>query len=68
MQMSLRNPNIGVAVYVVLGLIGLGLVGFDPSDTELQLIFWPSCVAGFAVFIGLDYRDDRRQRRRGPTT
>jgi hypothetical protein len=62
--MDLRNPHIGLAAYVVVGLIGLALVGFDPSDTELQLIFWPACAAGFAVFIGLDYRDDRRSTRR----
>ena len=68
MRMSLRNPHIGLAVYVVFGLIGLGLVGFDPSDAELHLIFWPSCVAGFAVFIALDYRDDRRASRRGRTS
>lgn len=68
MQMSLRNPHIGLAVYVILGLAGLGLVGFDPSDTELHLIFWPSCAAGFVVFIALDHRDDRRASRKRRTS
>lgn len=66
MQMSLRNGNIGFAVAVVWMALGLALVGFDPSDTELQLVCWSAMVACCVVTFGLCWRDVRRSADRRP--
>jgi hypothetical protein len=65
--MSFRTANIGLAVYLTLGFIGMAVVGFNPTDDELKVIFWPSMIVGFAVFLGLEHRDDRRARRERTT-
>lgn len=64
--MSLRNGNIGFVVAVGWMALGLTLVGFDPSDTELQLVCWSATIAGFVVTFGLCWRDVRRSTGRRP--
>jgi len=44
-----KAVGIGFAVYLALLALGLVIVGLDPSDTELQLVFWPALAAGLAV-------------------
>ena len=58
--MNFRYGNIGVAVGVALMLAGLSLVGFDPSDTELQIVCWSAIGVTVVVTIGLFWRDERR--------
>jgi hypothetical protein len=66
MQMSFRYGNIGVAVGVVLMIVGLAWVGFDPSDTELQIVCWSGVGTAVGVTIGLFWRDERRSSDRRP--
>lgn len=44
-----KAVGFGFAVYLVLLTIGLAIVGGDPNDAEIQLIFWPSIAVGLAV-------------------
>lgn len=48
-RMNRKAVGLGFAVYLVLLLGGLSIVGGDPSDSELQLIFWPSMAVGLGV-------------------
>lgn len=42
--------------WLVLFGIGLLIVGMNPSDTEMQLAFWPAVAVGFAVTMRLTLR------------
>ena len=64
--MNFRNGNIGVAVGIVLMIVGLAWVGFDPSDTELQVVCWSAIGITVGVTIGLFWRDERRSAGRRP--
>ena len=64
--MSLRNGNIGAAIGTAWMVLGLALVGFTPSETELQLVCWSGFVMGFVVTFGLCWRDVRRETDRRP--
>lgn len=47
--MNRRAIGLGFVAYLVLLIAGVLIVGGDPSDTELQLIFWPAMAVGLAV-------------------
>jgi len=64
--MSLRSGNIGFAVTLALIAVGLLIVGTNPSDTEMQLIFWPAFAAGIAVVFVVVSRDAGRDRDHRP--
>ena len=55
--MNRKAIGLGVVVYLVLLVLGLAIVGMDPSDTELQLVFWPAMGVGFAVSMFVVVRD-----------
>jgi len=60
--MNLRSGNIGLAVAVAMMAVGLAIVGVDPSDTEMQLIYWPAFFVGIAVVLVVERRSERRDR------
>lgn len=65
--MSLRNANIGLVVDIVMTVVGLALVGFDPSDTELQIVCWSAIAVSITITFSLYWRDQRRRaNRRSP--
>ena len=48
-SMNRKALGLAVAVYLVLLALGLLIFDFDPSDTELHLVFLFAAVAGFVV-------------------
>lgn len=48
-RMNRKALGLGFTAYLVLLALGLAIVGLDPSDTELQLVFLSAAVAGFLV-------------------
>jgi hypothetical protein len=62
--MNARNANIGLGVAVALMVVGVLIVGTNPSDAEMQLIFWPAFFTGIAVLLVIEGREERRERRR----
>lgn len=65
MHMNVRNANAGLGAAVAAMLVGVLVVGANPSDTEMQLIFWPAFLLGIAVLCVLASRERRRDRSRG---
>jgi len=67
MQMDLRTAlrmgNVGVVAGLIVMAVGLGIVGLDPSDTELQIVCWSAIGVGLSVLVGLAERYERRRRR-----
>ena len=49
--------GLGIAVYTAVLGLGLLIVGMNPSDTEMHLVFWPAAVAGFAVTMVVVHRN-----------
>lgn len=63
--MSVRNENIGLAVFLLILLVGYSGSGWEPSDSAVQLIVAVAFIVGFLVSTLLNDRDDRRSRSRG---
>jgi hypothetical protein len=45
------------------GYFGGLMVGFDPSESEFQIIGWLGFVTGIVLALGLAERDHRRENR-----
>ena len=48
-SMNRKALGLGFGAYLLLFVLGLLIVGLDPSDTELQLVFVFAAIAGFIV-------------------
>ena len=59
--MRLRNENIGVAVGLLIVLVGQLAVGGDPSEAEATLM----TIMGVSAVLGVSYRLNERDRKRG---
>lgn len=61
---ELRYPNIGIAVTIVLSVVGM-LVFRGAGENAMRASVWVSVVVGGVVYLGLEHRADRRHRDRG---
>jgi len=59
---SFRKAHIGLAVTIVLMVVGFAIVGLDPSDAEYQAVVWGSVGLGFVVLYLQYALEARRQR------
>lgn len=50
--------GLGFAVFVVLMIVGVLIVGGDPDDT-MSIVFWPAAVVGYAVSMFVVFRETR---------
>lgn len=65
MRSDFRKAHIGLAVMVVLMVVGFSAVGLNPSDGEYQAVVWGSVGLGFVVFF-LQYElEARREEKSG---
>lgn len=62
--MSFRSAHIGLAVAISLMGLGWVAVGRNPTDVELQLIFWTATAIGAIVLWRVEFGGGRRQHRR----
>lgn len=62
--MDLRNAHIGLAIAVPLMVIGVVIVGPNPSDAEAQLAVWPAVIIGGAVLLWREIREAKRRQSR----
>jgi hypothetical protein len=51
--------GIGFAVDLLVLGVGLAIVGTNPSDAEMHLIFWPAFIAGASVALAVMNRNYR---------
>jgi hypothetical protein len=58
-----RVIGIGFAANVAVLAVGFSIVGIDPSDTELNVIFGLAFIAGFVAGMAVVHRDVRRRAR-----
>jgi hypothetical protein len=61
--MNRKAIGIGFSANLVVWGIGLLMVGAEPTDTEMHLIFWLAFAASFVVamrIVHLGHRDDAR--------
>jgi hypothetical protein len=58
---SLNRRAVGVGFAVAMTMIGIGflVVGTNPSDAEMSLVFWPATVVGGAAVLTIVHRDYR---------
>jgi len=63
--MPLRNENIGVAVSLLVMVLGCWIAGWNPSDGEGAVIMTAAFLSGFATFI-IPFERQRRRRSRQP--
>lgn len=61
----LSRANAGIAIAVVVMVVGMLIVGFDASDTELRIVGGTTFVVAIATTVLLVDRFERRQERDG---
>jgi hypothetical protein len=54
--MNGKAIGLGFAAYLGLLVLGLAIVGMNPSDTELNLVFGAAAVPGFVVTMAVVLR------------
>jgi hypothetical protein len=60
--MDRKAIGLGFAIFLLLYLLGLLIVGGNPSDTEMHLALWPAAAVGLAVTMRVTLSEPQKDK------